>query len=279
MSGRTHWLKKDGSWWERGAVRRARREFGPTGPAVMDWLECAAKRQNAAGRVKADPLTIAEDIGSDEVTVCHVVSHLVQKRWLVSHETDGDLFKARIVWFEADQRRGDDAERKAESRANQPDSESLSRSVTESHLRVEKKVGAKAPTSGRRSEVEKASDEDRVSCRLFYSLGRKRNPKLKVPKDGTEAQSTALQSMRLLREQDEQTPAEIQELIGWVFTDPSEEAMWWARTIQAPSGLRKNFATAWGRMLGEREHAARGVKDRNHVETSDELLARRGVAA
>lgn len=139
MSGRTFFLKKDGAWWERGAVRRARKEFGPTGPAVMDWLECAAKRQNAAGRVKADPLTIAEDIGSDEVTVCHVVSHLVQKEWLVSYETDRDLFKAMIAWFEADQRRGDDAERKAESRAKQAETESLSRSVTESHLREEKK--------------------------------------------------------------------------------------------------------------------------------------------
>jgi hypothetical protein len=139
MSGRTYWLKKDGAWWERGAVRRARKEFGPTGPAVMDWLECAARRQNAGGRVKADPFTIAEDIGSEEVTVCHVVSHLVQKNWLVSHEADGDLFKAKIAWYEADQRRGDDAERKAESRANPPNSEDLSRSVTESHLREEKR--------------------------------------------------------------------------------------------------------------------------------------------
>jgi hypothetical protein len=101
----------------------------------MDWLECAAKRQNAAGRVKADPLTIAEDIGSDEVTVCHVVSHLVQKQWLMSYESDGDLFKATIGWFEADQRRGDDAERKA---ANRAVSDSLSRSVTVSPLREEK---------------------------------------------------------------------------------------------------------------------------------------------
>jgi len=250
MSGRTYWLKKDGAWWERGAVRRARKEFGPTGPAVMDWLECAARRQNAAGRVKADPFTIAEDIGSDEVTVCHVVSHLVQKKWLLSHEIDGDLFKAKIAWFEADQRRGDDAERKAESRANQDNSESLSRSVTESHLREEKRreeERAKALSSAR-PETEKASDEDRASCRLFYSLGRKRNPKMKVPTDGSPQQVAALKAMRLLRERDEQTTSDIQRLIRWMFEGESDDAEFWGTTIQAPSGLRKNFSKAWSKM-------------------------------
>jgi hypothetical protein len=255
MSGRTFWLKKDAGWWERGAVRRARKEFGPTGPAVMDWLECAAKRQNAGGQVKADPMVIAEDIGAEEVTVCHVLSHLVQKTWVVSYETDGDLFKAKIAWFEADQRRGDDAERKAESRAKEPVSDSLSRSVTVSPHRVEKSreeieeaSASSKPESSVERETRLATDSDREACRRFYELGRVRNPKLPIPASGSNAWATALGAMRKLRELDDQSPAEIDRLMEWVFTAHHQDAVFWGTTIQSPAKLRDKFSQVWSKM-------------------------------
>ena len=269
MSGATYWWMKDGSWYTRDEVRRVARKFGAVGPGVMDWLYCAAKRENRGGRFKAGAFTIADELGEEEVTVRNVVSHLVTRSWLVGFEEDGDTFKAKIDWYEADQRRGLAAERQARFRDKQKESDdpvtdrnALSQDETR---RGEVKERAKALSSAQ-TEIEKATPEDRALCRLFYELGRHRNPKLKIPGKNTPAQAEALKAMRLLRDRDAQTHSDIEQLIRWVFTDPSEDAVFWGTTIQAPSGLRKNFTAAWAKM-----HAA--ASRPGTVESVDDLVA------
>lgn len=97
--------------------------------------------------------------------------------------------------------------------------------------------------SDRDVERGKASDEDRRLCRLLAEHMRRRNPKAKI---GSE--TSWLRSMRLLRERDGNTPGEIEQLITWLFTDPGDDADFWAGTIQSPKGLREHFGTVWGKM-------------------------------
>lgn len=120
-------------------------------------------------------------------------------------------------------------------------------------------------------ERAKASDEDRANCRLFAELGRVRNEKMKVPKAGEE--TSWLREMRLLRERDGNTAAEIERLIRWLFTDPCQDAAFWGTTIQAPSGLREHFPQLWSKMTSQ--PTLRAVPT---VESSADYLARRGVA-
>lgn len=118
-------------------------------------------------------------------------------------------------------------------------------------------------------ERAKASDDDRRLCRLLAESAKEFNPKAKVKSDWQ-----WLRSMRLLREQDGNSPDEIERLICWMFAAQSKDARFWAGTIQSAGGLRENFGRAWARML-EDSHASGGVSP----ESSDAFLARRGAAA
>ena len=263
MSGRTCWLAKDADWHLREWIVDLGTEFGPVGPLAIDWLECAAKRQNDGGHVKAGLKALARGVYADVVTVGHVVSRAVTLCLLVEYEEHAGVFTCRISWWKGDQEKALAATRKARQRAvNTEDSASLSRSVTESHVesqnvtltgqdRSKERTNVLSSTRTSSTELEKSTDDDRASCRLFYSLGRERNPKMKIPGEGSGEHASALKAMRLLRERDEQSTADIQTLIRWLFTDPSDDAVFWGTTIQAPSGLRKNFSKVWSKMAAQ----------------------------
>lgn len=115
-------------------------------------------------------------------------------------------------------------------------------------------------------ERERASDEDKANCRLFIKLLREHNPKAPI-----KSESEWLRQMRLLRERDDNSGAEIGRLIRWMFTNTGKDARFWASTIQSPAGLREHFAQVWAKMT-------MAATDAPNVESSTALLARRGVA-
>lgn len=137
-TGRTYWWGKDAAWWRRELIVELGEEFGPAGPAVIDWLSCEAKAQNAAGVVKTGCKSIARGCFVDVVTVSHVVSRSVTLGVLDDYQDLGSRFVCRISGWASDQRRARAADRKAEERANTGDSDPVvtlghaeSRSVTE----------------------------------------------------------------------------------------------------------------------------------------------------
>lgn len=273
MTGRTIWLAKDIAWWRREWIVALGEEFGADGPAVIDWLECEAKAQNAGGYVKAGPRTISRGTFVDAVTVGHVVSRAVTLGLLEDYFESEGRFTCRISGWKADQERALATSRKAKSRGGQSvntgDQASVvtvghaeSRSVTECHPTEEKRTEETASTkqSSRRDrddvERTKASDDDRRLCRLLAGMAKEHNPKLRVEKD-----AAWLRSMRLLREEDGNTPDEIERVIRWTFAGGSEDAVFWANTIQSASGLRKHFAQVWARMQSPQSQRAAIVSD------------------
>ena len=181
-------------------------------------------------------------------------------------------------------RRARDAERKASARAQlsakSPHGQELDSETTlvgvlgVEKRREEKRERAKALSSAE-IEIGKATDQDRALCRLFYELGRQRNPKMRVPpKSDLSRQAAALTPMRLLRERDGQPVQDIERLIRWVFTDVSEDAVFWGTTIQAPSGLRNNFVAAWAKMTAAAAAGQGNGRGPTPVLTSADLVAR-----
>lgn len=289
--GRTVWRAKDAAWWRREWIVELGEEFGPAGPAVIDWLECEAKSQNDGGFVKAGPRTVARGCFVDVVTVGHVVSRSVTLGLLTDYTESDGRFTCRISWWKADQEKALAARRKAQQRVQDPtdtgDSPPLSRSVTVSH--GESRSVPECPPTGQDSteeekpsssaaaradkENEKATNEDRANCRLFAELAPTRNAKVKIPKAGTAAWAAWIREMRLLRTSDNNSADEITRAIRWLFTDPSSDAVFWGTTVQAPSGLREHFPTVWAKMTSQ--PSVRAVPA---VETSAEYLKRRGAA-
>lgn len=153
-TGRTYWWAKDSGWWRREIVVALGEEFGPAGPAVLDWLSCEAKAQNDGGTVKAGKRSLARGTFVDLVTVGHVLSRAVTLGGLEDFE-DGELtFVCRISGWRSDQERGQSAARKAEQRAreNATDSDNppehtpvtkrdMSRSVTECPTTEQNRTG------------------------------------------------------------------------------------------------------------------------------------------
>lgn len=290
--GRTYWLAKDAAWWRREWIVVLGEEFGPAGPAVIDWLECEAKSQNDGGRVKAGPTTVARGTFVDVVTVSHVLSRAVTLCLLLDYEEHGGRFTCRIAWWQADQGKASAAKRKRDWRAGGPentdDPAPLSRSVPD--CPGESRSVPKCPPTGQDSinvkdsfraaasraahESEKASSEDKATCRLFAEMLLAHNSKARIPKAGTGAQAEWLRHMRLLREADANEPGEIARLVRWVFTSGHKDALFWADTIAAPAGFRKHFAQIWARMLAADRPPLAAVPDR--PETSVEYLRRTG---
>lgn len=144
--GRTVWWPKDSGWWRREYVVELGEEFGPAGPAVLDWLSCEAKAQNDGGRVKAGIKSAARGCFVDVLTVGHVLSRSVTLGALDDFEERGGRFVCRISGWSSDDARGRAAVRKArqrerESGSVEPDSPHMdavterdtSRPVTVSH--------------------------------------------------------------------------------------------------------------------------------------------------
>lgn len=139
--GRTYWWAKDAAWWRRERIVALGEEFGPAGPAVIDWLSCEAKAQNDAGRVKTGVRSLARGCFVDPATVSHVLSRSVTLGLLDEFDTADDLFTCRISGWRADQEAGRAAARQASRRegkaAGSDDSDTgshaLSRPVTPCH--------------------------------------------------------------------------------------------------------------------------------------------------
>jgi hypothetical protein len=134
------WLSKDASEWSREWITILGEEFGTVGPAVIDWLKCQAKLQNAAGFVKTGVRTVARGIFcEDVVTVGHVLSRAVEIGQLEEYVDDRGRFTCRISGWRSDQERAQAAARKAKQRAgNTSDDRELSRSVTPSPTESQK---------------------------------------------------------------------------------------------------------------------------------------------
>ena len=170
-TGRTVWIMKDAAWWRREYVVALGEEFGPAGPAVLDWLACEAKAQNDGGWVKAGPRAIARGTFIDVDTVCHVLSRAVTWGALDDYREADGRFVCRISGWASDQERGRAVNRQAakrdRDRAQNPDEQGLfastapvterdvSRPVTPRHAasreekrREEKNTPRKPPKGG-----------------------------------------------------------------------------------------------------------------------------------
>lgn len=111
------WWPKDSGWWRREHIVELGEEFGPTGPAVMDWLSCEAKAQNDRGYVKAGYRACARGCFAELVTVRHVVSSAVALGALDDFEDLEGRFKCRVSGWAKDNERGKAAMRQAAARA------------------------------------------------------------------------------------------------------------------------------------------------------------------
>jgi hypothetical protein len=186
--GRTMWWPKDSAWWRREYVVELGEEFGPAGPAVLDWLSCEAKAQNDGGIVKSGHRSVSRGCFVGVVTVGHVLSRSVAVGALDDFQEDRGRFSCRISGWKTDNDRGRAAVRKQEERnrkledngSTEPDPENgtavtkrdESRSVTPRHgesrnvtLREEKrrrKDPPNPPKGGRKRDRE--SQEREISA-------------------------------------------------------------------------------------------------------------------
>jgi hypothetical protein len=152
--GRTYWWPKDAAWWRREAVVELGEEFGPAGPAVLDWLSCEAKAQNDGGWVKTGVRSCSRGCFVDVVTVGHVLSRAVTLGSLDDFEERDGRFTCRISGWASDNERGRAAVRQAKHRATKPKTPDESRSVTSRH-------GPSRSVTQQDRTVTTASEEDR----------------------------------------------------------------------------------------------------------------------
>lgn len=115
-NGRTIWWAKDCAWWRREWIVVLGEEFGPAGPAVIDWLSCEAKAQNDGGWVKTGRRSVSRGCFVPLVTVGHVLSRSVTLGLLEDFSELNDRFQCRISGWRSDQERGQAAARKQASR-------------------------------------------------------------------------------------------------------------------------------------------------------------------
>lgn len=157
MSGRTIWLAQDADWHTREWLVDLGEEFGPVGPLAINWLECAAKRQNAGGKVKAGVKAVARGVYSDAVTVRNVLSRSLTLGLLIDFEETGGLFKCVISWWPADQERALGAERVARHRRRTAEGVTVSngekRSVTNTGQERREQGGTVVPPASGRSDL------------------------------------------------------------------------------------------------------------------------------
>lgn len=104
-AGRTYWWAKDAAWWRRERIVELAEEFGPAGPAVIDWLSCEAKAQNDNGWVKTGYRSVGRGCFVEPVTVGHVVSRAVALCLLDEFTEDDGRFTCRISGWQHDQQR------------------------------------------------------------------------------------------------------------------------------------------------------------------------------
>lgn len=123
VSGRTVWQAQDAAWWRRERVVLLGEEFGAEGPALVNWLECEAKAQNAGGLVKAGYSTAARGAfvagGADRAR--EIVALAVEVGFLEDFTEGERTFTATIAAYQADQGTGRDSLTRSERRARASD--------------------------------------------------------------------------------------------------------------------------------------------------------------
>jgi hypothetical protein len=121
-TGRTTWWAKDSAWWRRERIVELGEEFGPLGPAVVDWLTCEAKAQGTSGRVKAGYRTLARGcFAPPDVPISPVVSRAVGLGLLDDFEQHDRTFTCRISGWEDEQQRAVETVKKRRQRGATPD--------------------------------------------------------------------------------------------------------------------------------------------------------------
>jgi hypothetical protein len=158
--GRTIWWSKDSDWWGRELVVILGEEFGPEGPAVIDWLSCEAKKQNDGGYVKSGPRAIARGCFASTERIPAILSRSVTLGLLDDYIDHGLRFTCRISGWKQDQDRAQAAVRQARSRSSKPETEPLSRSVTAGH--AESHTGPEKDLRSSSSAREPANLRERI---------------------------------------------------------------------------------------------------------------------
>lgn len=122
MAGRTLYWPKDAAWWRRGRIVKLGREFGPTGPAVIDHLMCDARTQ---GPIKGHDGSVRSDFASlsmlcfvgDDALVAEIVARATELGLLDDFEDfGGGMFECRMSGWLQDVERPLAAERKRSQR-------------------------------------------------------------------------------------------------------------------------------------------------------------------
>jgi hypothetical protein len=99
--GRTMWWPKDSAWWRREYVVELGEEFGPAGPAVLDWLSCEASRGGRVSTTYSD-LTLGCFVPSVPAAR-QIVLHAAKLGALLAFTERGDTFAARMAeWLRID---------------------------------------------------------------------------------------------------------------------------------------------------------------------------------
>ncbi|MDO8209274.1 hypothetical protein [Conexibacter sp. CPCC 206217] len=294
--GRTVWWPKDSAWWRREYVVTLGEEFGPAGPAVVDWLTCEAKAQNDGGRVKAGMRSCARGSFVDVAIVGRVLARAVTLGALDDYDEDDGRFTARISGWEKDNERGRAAFRKARQREREAGADNdggepdwheppgpvtrrdVSRPVTPG--RGESPTGedrtaedltadaATAPGADTRASV---FDEHVVRlCRLQSELARARTKQAPTSRRLRPTRRWHTEMDRLMR-LDGWTPEQVEHVIRWV-----DGHRFWAPNVLTADALRRHF-DRFAAAINAEQRAARSPAPGPAV--TDRNAARRARAA
>lgn len=265
-NGRTFYLPKDVGWWRRENVVVLADEFGPVGPAVVDWLFCEAGAQRAAadraeraeygGQVKSGVNAVKRGIGADDVDqVRDVIERAAQVGALDDLEwLDDRRFVCRVSGWRSDVERvltrEDARQRKRRQRDRERHATSHpSRDVTPGH--VERKRERKKDNDNDTSDAN-ASDSARAGAhaRDATAVDRDQHPdhmRLStlladlVAENGsrrpTDTQIAGwCRDVRLMVERDGRTLEQIERAIRWCQADE-----FWRGNVLSMRSLRKQY--------------------------------------
>jgi hypothetical protein len=163
-SGRTSWFGKDAGWWRRDYIIALVDQFGPAGPAVIDYIccECAAQDGYSQGTVKTNHRAIMRDTGVSLVTLLAILDAAVALGLLEDFERLTDhLFTCRISGWKSDRDKAMASVRKARSRASH---ETDTSNVT-SHETAENSLQSKAKQSKAKPSIKEVFDAWIVSTK------------------------------------------------------------------------------------------------------------------
>lgn len=241
--GRTVWWPKDAAWWRREWVVALGEEFGPAGPAVVDWLTCEAKAQHDGGRVKAGIRSCARGAFVDVETVGAVLARAAALGALDDLEHADGRFTARISGWEQDNERGRAAFRKARQREREQGEvtdRDTSRPVTPSHgesVKGQERTGQEETADAVSSPPGDGTFDAEVIrlCLLQSELARSRTNQAPSSRRLRPTRRWHAEMDRLLR-LDGWTPEQVEYVIRWV-----DRHSFWAPNVLSAESLRRHF--------------------------------------